>query len=122
MACYDEGTEEIYDFDVAAMKCIIDLHYRQADVCISIAGSVCANGYGGGLLRGQMGWWGGNSNADLISDQDSKTFQAAADSMKGVKIDYSNPVNAAIQVVVVSDTNGLLSSTVEFDGHQGRDC
>ena len=57
MACYYGGDEEIYDFDVAAMDCIINLHYTQEDACIDIKGSVCGNNYGGGLMRGQMGWW-----------------------------------------------------------------
>lgn len=54
MACYCPGTEIIYDIDVDAMKCIINLYYTQDDACIDISGSVCGQGYGGGLMAGQM--------------------------------------------------------------------
>ena len=124
MACYEQGSEEIFDFDIEAMKCIINLHYLQPDKCIDIKGSVCANGYGGGLMRGQMGWWDtkGVSHQNKISAQDSRTLQAAAESMNGIKINYKKGENAAIQLNVVSDTNDVLSVEIDFDGHQGSDC
>lgn len=121
-ACYYPGTEQIFDYDVAAMDCIINLHYTQEDACIDVAGSMCANGYGGGLMRGQMGWAGKNQKADQISAQDSRTFQAAAASMANVKIDYAKGENAAISLVTVSSENGLLTNLIMFDGHKGSDC
>ncbi|KAG8528284.1 uncharacterized protein KY384_007201 [Bacidia gigantensis] len=124
-ACYGPGTDEIYDFDVEVMKCIIDLHYRQPYKCIDVKGSVCGNGAGAGsgIMKGELGWWGkGSSKANLVSDQDSKTLQAAAETMRGVKINYAKPSNGAILLEVVSDTNDLLSLEISFTGHQGKEC
>lgn len=73
-------------------------------------------------MRGQVGYIGGNQAADRVSDQDSKTLQAAADSMLGVKIDYAAGHNAAVDLNTVSDVKGLLVFEMMFDGHQGSDC
>ena len=68
------------------------------------------------------GFRGGNQRADQISAQDSATFQAAANSMLGVKINYTEGDNAAIDLNVVSNENGLLVNEMMFDGHMGSDC
>lgn len=120
MACYYPGKSKIFDFDVAAMKCIINLHYIQRDACIDIAGSVCGKGYGGGLMKGEMGFLGGNIKADQLSAQDSATLQAAADSMLNVTIEYSKTV-IPIDLVLPSD-QGTLRLEIFFDGHQGKEC
>ena len=83
------------------MNCIINLHYTQDDKRIDIAGSVCAAGYGGGLMRGQMEWWGGNIKADQLSAVDSATLQAAAWSMLNVGISYMDEVNEPITLYTV---------------------
>ena len=121
MACYYPGTEQIFDFDVAAMKCIINLHYVQDDACIDVAGSVCGNGYGGGLMLGHMGFLGGNIKADQISAQDSVSFQAAADSMLNVQIDY-NYGPQAIDLVLPDSQDDDLRIEIYFQGHKAKDC
>ncbi|KAK4697909.1 hypothetical protein P7C71_g252, partial [Lecanoromycetidae sp. Uapishka_2] len=128
MACYFPGTETIYDFDVEAMNCIINLHYTQDDACIDIAGSVCAQGYGGGLMAGQMSWIGkGHAKADQISAAQSVTYQAAAASMKGIEISYANGSSVgkgAIDLELVDPKAGdfALTEGMYFDGHMGGDC
>ena len=128
MTCYFPGTETIYDFDVGAMKCIINLHYTQRDACIDIKGSVCANGYGGGLMNGEMSWIGkGHQKADQISADQSVTYQAAADSMKGIGISYLNGTNVgkgAVDLELVDPKAGqfALSEGMYFQGHMGGDC
>ena len=42
--------------------------------------------------------------------------------MLGVKIKYTAGDNAAIDLNVVSNVNGLLDNEMMFDGHMGRDC
>ena len=123
-ACYQTGSEEVFDFDVEAMKCIINLHYTTPYKCIGIKGSECGEHYGGGLMRGQMGWLTtkGKDKENKLSERDSRTLQAAAESMKGVKIDYKKGENSAIELVVISDTNDVLSVSIDFDGHQGKGC
>ena len=121
MACYAEGEQPVTKKDIDAMKCIIDLHYRQDDRCIDIKGSHCATTYGliGNLQRGQMSYLMGPYN---ISAVDSTTLQAAADSMEGIKIDYDKMTDAPIDLAVVSDTNDMLEVDIMFDGKQGDDC
>ena len=121
MACYYPGKEQIFDFDVATMKCIINLHYVQDDACIDVAGSVCGNGYGGGLMLGHMGFLGGNIKADQISAQDSVSFQAAADSMLNVQIDY-NYGPQAIDLVLPDSQDNILDIEIFFQGHKAKDC
>ena len=121
MACYYPGTEQIFDFDVAAMKCIINLHFVQDDACIDVAGSVCGNGYGGGLMLGEMGYLGGNIKADQISAQDSVSFQAAADSMLNAQIDY-NTGPQAIDLVLPDSQDDALEIEIQFQGHKAKDC
>lgn len=128
MACYYSGTETIYDFDVDAMKCIINLHYTQDDACIDIQGILCEQGYGGGLMAGQMSWIGkGHTKADQISAAQSVTYQAAADSMKGLQISYANGSSigkGAIDLELVDPKAGQFALTegMYFDGHRGSDC
>ena len=121
MACYYPGTEQIFDFDVAAMDCIINLHYVQDDACIDIAGSVCGNDYGGGLMMGHMGFLGGNIKADQISALDSVSFQAAANSMLDVQIDY-NTGPQAIDLVLPDAQDNTLRIEIQFQGHKAKDC
>lgn len=128
MACYFTGTEMIYDFDAAAMDCIINLHYTQDDACIDIKGSVCAQGYGGGLMAGQMSWIGkGHAKADQISADQSTSYQAAANSMVGIQISYANGSDigkGAIDLELVSPSAGefALVEGMYFDGHMGGSC
>lgn len=118
-ACYVKGDAKIEDFDVEAMKCNIDLHYRQSDKCISMAGSRCE--YGGGIMKGEMGWWtSGHDSANQLSAEDSGTLQAAAESMRGASISYDEVSNGAIELAVVGQ-NGLTVS-MTFTGHQGKEC
>lgn len=42
--------------------------------------------------------------------------------MLGVKIDYKKGENAAIDLNIVSNVNGLLENEMMFDGHTGSDC
>ena len=121
MACYYPGTARIFDFDVATMKCIINLHFVQDDACIDVAGSVCGNGYGGGLMLGEMGYWGGNIKADQLSAEDSISFQAAADSMLDVEIDYDY-AGQAIDLVLPDSQGNVLRIEMMFQGHKARDC
>ena len=71
-------------------------------------------------------WWpgftGGNQRADQISAQDSAGFQAAANSMLGVKINYTVGENAATDLNVFFNVNGPLDNEMMFDGHIGHDC
>lgn len=101
MACYYPGTEQIFDFDVA--------------------GSVCGNDYGGGLMLGHMGFLGGNIKADQISAQDSVSFQAAANSMLDVQIDY-NTGPQAIDLVLPDAQDNTLRIEIQFQGHKAKDC
>ena len=121
MACYYPGTEQIFDFDVAALKCIINLHFVQDDACIDVAGRVCGNGYGGGLMLGEMGYLGGNIKADQISAQDSVSFQAAADSMLNLQIDY-NTGPQAIDLVLLDSQDDALAIEIQSRGHEAKNC
>ena len=121
MACYYPGTAQIFDFDVAAMKCIINLHFVQDDACIDVAGSVCGKGYGGGLMLGEMGYWGGNIKADQISAADSISFQAAAESMLDVQIDYDYG-GQAIDLVLPNSQGDVLRIEMAFQGHKAKEC
>ena len=121
MACYYPGTDKIFDFDVAAMKCIINLHLAQHYACLDVAGSVCSNGYGGGLMLGEMGSWGGGINADHIGAADSISFQAAADSMLGVEIDYDDGP-WAIDLVLPDSQGNTLRIEIAFQGHKAKEC
>lgn len=49
----DPGENEFFQKDADVAKCILDLHSNQKDVCISVKGSSCDNGYiaGGGQLQ-----------------------------------------------------------------------
>ena len=57
-ACYFAGSDNIYNFDVEVMQCLINLHAAQDDNCIDVAGSVCGSDYGGGIMKGQVTWIG----------------------------------------------------------------
>lgn len=123
-ACYRKGDEEIIDADVDVMKCIINLHYLEAVKCITITNDACGAGYGGGLMKGEIAGIGvkGHAQSNLISDQDSKTLQAAVESMRGVKIQYDKHDNAPIKFVTISADGQSLDFEIDFAGHQGREC
>ena len=128
MACYFPGSEEIFDFDVDVMKCIINLHFVQRDSCISVEGSECAKGYGGGLMAGQTSWIGkGHAKANQLSGDQSVTYQAAAESMKGVKIDYMKGHTVgkgAVDLELVDPKAGQFALTegMYFYGHRDSEC
>lgn len=124
-ACFYEGDATITDADVDAMKCMINLHHLQGDKCIDFAGSTCANGYpGGGLMDGKMHEFFTHhlDDRNKVSAQDSQTLQAAAESMRGKKIDYAQGGDGAISVVVIDDQDGALGRWIDFAGHPGDDC
>lgn len=129
MACWNPGSEQIIDADVEAMKCIINLHYLQPDKCIDIRGSVCSNGYGGGLMRGQNYY--ANSAHDKKSQltaEESSTLQGAAASLSGVKINYASGPHgseASTEAIILWAVNARgdgLNVEIDFNGHQGADC
>ena len=114
--CYIPGDTTLEADDAAAIKCIIDLHYRQSDVCIDIQGSVCANGYPGTLQRGQTSWV---YAATLSSDQ-SWAMQAGADAIVGTGVSIAN--GNEILFTAVSIVNDLLEVEVGFNDASGKNC
>ena len=121
--CYNPGTETIYDYDVSAMKCILNLHYTQADKCISVAGSTCANGYTGGIMNGHTNLLtSGYDSANQLTSDQSGALQAAAESMLNVGITYADPSNAAMTLITLSDDKKTVDSEIDFVGHQGIQC
>ena len=121
MACYYPGTEKIIDFDVAAIDRIIDSHLAQHYAGIDVAGSVCDNGYGGGLVLGETGYRVGNIKADQMSPADSIICQAAAESMLGVGIDYENGP-WAVGLLLPDIEGNALRIEIAFQGHMAKEC
>jgi hypothetical protein len=75
------------DADVA--NCLTNLHYVQADVCISVAGSSCDNGYiaAGGRIQ--------NSRLALIGSGTQKHAQISADESSAIQQGYNSLVGGA---------------------------
>lgn len=79
-------------------------------------------------MAGQMSWIGkGHAKADQISADQSVTYQAAAESMKGLQISYANGSSigkGAIELDLVDPKAGefALTEGMYFDGHMGPDC
>ena len=111
MACYSAGPLEQTVKDTAAMRCIIDLHYRQRHLCISIKGTPCEAGYDGMLRRGQF-----THRKKQISAQCSRTMQAAADSVLGAKTD-----GGEIRLWALNH-RWRKSEDMVFDGDSGKSC
>ncbi|KAL9619469.1 MAG: hypothetical protein Q9160_005906 [Pyrenula sp. 1 TL-2023] len=123
-SCWKKGVEEIIDADVEVMKCIINLHYLKAIKCITITEDACGADYGGGLMKGEMAGWGekGFNPGFIINDQDSKTLQGAAESMRGHKILYQKANDVHIKLVTIDGDGQDLVTEIDFAGHQGREC
>ncbi|KAL9104391.1 MAG: hypothetical protein Q9163_000649 [Psora crenata] len=111
MACYHIGELEKTVQDTAAMRCIIDQHYRQEHKCISIKNSPCEAGYEGVLTKGRY-----SRGDDPVSAQCSRTLQAAADSMAGIKTDKK-----AITLWTTND-QWTVSQDLIFDSDDGKAC
>lgn len=115
-ACYTPGTSMFYDFDATVANCIINLHYTQADACISVAGSVCGQGYGGGLMTGFVSW----RTATKLSADQSRAIQAAANALVGTSVSYDH--GSPLMFATFSTENGFEEVEVDFYGHQGQQC
>ncbi|KAK4501181.1 hypothetical protein PRZ48_006987 [Zasmidium cellare] len=93
LACWQNVSDTMpwtqTEIDVA--NCLTNLHYEQASVCISVAGSECdLNGYVANGGRQQMMHTliaaGGSDGAAQLSAQDSTTIQAAIRSLEGQNV------------------------------------
>ena len=118
MACYEPGNATMEQIDIDVMDCITNLFYRQKDRCIDVAGSVCAVGYGGGIMRGRSGFIGkGRGKQYQISAETSSALQQAIASMLNVGFDYNSGGSNSITVATVSNENGDLMSSLDFVGY-----
>lgn len=93
--------------DADVINCLTNLHYQQSgDMCISVAGSSCDNGYVSGGGRVQNLWISSN-NLDAAQ---SSAIQGAYGQLVGQKIRNDNPGGTQIpyvpEVSVLSPTNG----------------
>ena len=91
-ACWqnDSDTTPFGDNEVAVANCLTNLHYTQADTCISTEGSECDNGYvaGGGRLqnlREPIIGSGTQGDAQINADE-SAALQAAVWAVDGQNV------------------------------------
>lgn len=113
--CYISGDYELTSYDVNAMACLLNYHRDQKSVCISVEGTICANGYDG-PLKAARGYDGSLDGADYDPTVDEiAAIVTGLHANIGVKIDNSNErtVNSFTITAMKSD-NRSMGSTFDY--------
>ena len=131
--CFTPGDHIFTQADADAAKCIIDLHTKSDDKCISVAGSTCdytppsipltklPNSNPGmvgflpsftnvgteKLLKGQIEWVGGGQSSEyVISVGDAANLKSAVDGFVGVGVDMADSgLGSEIDVYVMDGSD-----------------
>ena len=98
-ACWDQPPQGVGYYwtqdDTNTANCLINLHYTQKDVCISVAGSECEAGKGTSHILNAYG------NGDQLSSDDSDTLQTASSNMVGMTVSSGYSDNSGLSMGVV---------------------
>ena len=120
--CFDEPPKDAgYLFlqdDATTAACLIDLHYKQASRCISVAGSPCEAGKGTSQI---LNVWMGKERK--LSSDDSLVLQAAANGMVGQTVssgrsDHDGQSQGSVKVVRVGQNVAESGVDIRFGGDE----
>ncbi|KAM0342010.1 hypothetical protein ACHAPU_009738 [Fusarium lateritium] len=105
--CWMEGVDAWDQATADAAKCLTNLHFTQANVCIDVKGSECDNGFidnGGRLQSSVMGLVGsGYQKRAQITSGQSIAFQAAINDLVGQQVKGNGGKGPFIYVTTTED-------------------
>ncbi|KAJ5151989.1 hypothetical protein N7492_010284 [Penicillium capsulatum] len=127
--CWFPGTEKFTKKDAEVVKCILDLHAKQHDVCISVKGSSCDKGYikGGGRVQNVENYQKlfnvGKPNS--LSQEGADSMKVAVDELVNVKMrtDLTDHVTYGPVVGTIPDEDHKWADITYAIYYKGqRDC
>jgi hypothetical protein len=110
--CWVSGAYTLTSYDVNAMACLINYHVQQADVCISTAGTICANYYTG-PVKASRGWRGHNYFPS--QDEVGAMVEGLLGKSIGVQVEITNDRTIdPFTIVMMQDNNITVATWFDF--------
>lgn len=117
-ACFIDGDYKLQPDDIYAASCLLGLHQKQSSVCISVAGSTCANlpdgAYHGPIVNGR----GAKGNDQKFDDAQRNAAVAGLSALAGIGMRTDDGVvDNMFSIGVLQDPNDPYGFAIQLDYH-----